>query len=57
MGSLNVYSLFTNIPLVETIGTCVNSIFSLYKEVDAMNIESPLGPTLGNKFLAFDEKQ
>ena len=77
MGSLDVNSLFTNIPLDETIDICVNQLFEntdsvesfikselkqllslatkesyfifnglLYKQIDDVAMESPLGPPL-----------
>ena len=87
MGSLDVDSLFTNIPLEETIEICTNELFkesetieglsktefkellslatedshfifdgTLYKQVDGLAMGSPLGPTLGNAFLVYQEK-
>ena len=46
MGSLDVDSLFTNIPLDET----------LYKQIDGVAMGSPLGPTLANASLVYHEK-
>ena len=87
MGSLDVDSLFTNIPLEETIEICTNELFkesetveslsktefkellslatknshfifdgTLYKQIDGVAMGSPLGPTLGNAFLVYHEK-
>ena len=83
MGSLDVDSFFTNIPLGETIDICVNQLFEstdtvegfkkselkkllclatkesyfiftslLYKQIDGLAMESPLGPSLANQFLS-----
>ena len=87
MGSLDVDSLFTNIPLDETIDICINQLFEntdivegfkkselkqllclatkesyfifnglLYKQVDGVAMDSPLGPSLANPFLSYYEK-
>ena len=87
MANLDVESLFTNIPLEETIKNCVNNLFSnnfysgklsrkdlyellklattesffifynkLYKQIDQIAMDSPLGPTLANAFLCLNEK-
>ena len=87
MGSLDVDSLFTNIPLEETIDICTNTLFEntekveglskiefkellslvgkesysifngqLYKQVDGVAIDSPLGTTFANAFLVHFEK-
>ena len=87
MGSLDIDSLFTNIPLEETIEICTNNLFKnkdivhglkksefkdllslatkesyfifnniLYKQIDGVAMESPLGPSLTNVFLAQDEQ-
>ena len=63
MVSLNVYSLFNNIPLEETIEICANEILSLatkdshfifngtlYKQIDCVDMGSLLGPSLANGF-------
>ena len=86
-GSLDVDSLFTNIPLDETIDICVNQLFEntdtvegftkselkqllslaiqesyfifnslLYKQIDGVAMDSPLGPSLANAFLSCHEK-
>ena len=57
MGSLDVDSLFTNITLEETIGIKEDWNYHWHKEVDAVDMRSPLGHTLANTFLEFDEKQ
>lgn len=57
MGSLDVDSLFTNITLEETIGIKEDWNCHWHKEVDAVDMRSPLGHTLANTFLEFDEKQ
>ena len=87
MASLDVESLFANIPLEETIKNCVKGLFSnnfysgklnrkdlhdllnlattksssifdnkLYKQIDGVSVDSPLGPTLANVFLCHYEK-
>ena len=87
MGSLDVDSLFTNIPLEETIEICTNELFkesetveglsktefkellslatkyshfifdrTLYKQINSVAMNSPLGPTLANAFLVYHEK-
>ena len=87
MGSLDVDSLFSNIPLEETIEICTNELFkesetaeglsktdfkellslatkdshlifdgTLYKQMDGVAMGSPLGPTLANAFLVYNEK-
>ena len=88
MASLDVESLFTNIPLNETINNCVSDLhnknlyngklskrdlfklletatsessfifdYLLYKQVDRVAMDSPLGPTLANAFLCHYEKE
>ena len=88
MASLDVESLFTNIPLKETINNCVSDLrnknlynaklnksdlfklletatsessfifdFLLYKQIDGVAMDSPLGPTLANAFLCHYEKE
>ena len=37
MGSLNVDSLFTNIPLEETIDTCINRLFENIEKVEDLS--------------------
>ena len=87
MASLDVESLFTRIPLEETIKNCVNDLFSnnfysgklsrkdlydllkiatpessfifdnkLYKQIDGVAMDSPLGSTLANAFLCHYER-
>ena len=87
MGSLDVDSLFTNIPLEETINICTELICDqndsieglnksefkellslatkesyfilndiLYKQIDGVAMDSPLGLTIANAFLCFYEK-
>ena len=87
MASLDVESLFTNIPFEETISVCYDSLFSnnakvnninrinfekllraalqnnffnfqgkIYKQIDGLAMNSPLGPTLANAFLCFHEQ-
>ena len=87
MASLDIGSLFTNIPLEETIEICTNTHFKnsdivhglkksefkdllslatkesyfifiniLYNKIDGVAMESPLGPSLANKFLAHHEQ-
>ena len=86
MGSLDVDSLFTNIPLEETINICTNLLYNnedviecisksevknllllatqksyfifndvLYKRKDDLVMGLPLGPTMANVFLSFNE--
>ena len=86
MGSHDVDSLFTNIPLKENINICTNLLYKnvdviegisksefenllclatqesyftfkdiLYKQKDGVAMGSPLGPTIANVFLSFDE--
>ena len=69
MGSLDVDSLFTNIPLEGTINICTNLLYNnevtqesyfifnnvLYKQKDDVAMGSPLGPTMANVFLSFYE--
>ena len=88
MASLDVESLFTNIPSEETIENCVNDLFfdkskidnltkrdaydlssaatkdsffifdnSIYRQIDRVAMESPLGLTLSNAFLCHYEKE
>ena len=88
MGSLDIDSLFTNIPLDETIDICINQRFEntgtvesftksklkqllclatkelyfifnglLYKQTNAVAMESPLGPSLANADLPYHEKK
>ena len=87
MASLDVDSLFTNIPLEETIEICTNELFkesetveglsktefkellslatkyshfifdgTLYNQIDGVAMGPPLGPTLPNTFLIYQEK-
>ena len=61
MASLDAESLFTNIPLDETIENCINDLFSnndnkYYCQLDGVAMGSPLGPTLANTFLCHFEK-
>ena len=87
MASLDVESVFTRIPLEETIKNCVNDLFSnnfysgklsrkdlydllkiatpessfifddkLYKQIDGVAMDSPLGSTLANAFLCHYER-
>ena len=87
MGSLDVKSLFTSIPLTETIDLCTNLLFEgketvsklkkrdfkellesaakescfifndqYYAQTDGVAMGSPLGPTLANAFMSFNEK-
>ena len=87
VASLDVDSLFANIPLEESFKNCVNDFFSnnfysgklsrkdwyellklvttessfifdnkLYKQIDEVAMDSPLGPTLANAFLYHYEK-
>ena len=87
MGSVDVDSLFTNIPLEEAINICTESIYDqndsieglnksefkellslatkesyfilndiLYKQIDGVAMDSPLGLTIANAFLCFYEK-
>ena len=81
----NVDTLFTKIPLEETIYICIESIYNqsyiveglkksefkelatnesyfifnefFNKQLDGVAMGSPLGPTLANTFLCFDEKK
>ena len=88
MASLDVESLFTDIPLNETIDNCVSDLhnknlnneklskrdlfklletatsessfifdYVLYKQVDGVEMGSPLGPTRANAFLCHYEKE
>ena len=88
MASLDVDSLFTNIPLAETISICCDLLFrdhpivdglskddfrqlltlattesfilfngSYYQQIDGVAMGSPLGPTLANVFLCYNEKK
>ena len=88
MGSLDIDSLFTNIPLDETIDICINQRFEntgtvesftksklkqllclatkelyfifnglLYKQINAVAMESSLGPSLANADLPYHEKK
>ena len=88
MASLNVDSLFTNIPLSETINICCELVFkgkmivdglcekdfkqlltlattesfilfdgTYYQQIDGVAMGSPLGPTLANIFLGYNEVQ
>ena len=51
MGSLDVNSLFTNIPLEETIEIYTNELFKKSETVEGcVAMSSPLGPTLANAF-------
>jgi len=87
MSSLDVDSLFTNIPLLETINICCELLFErnalvdglnkdefkelltlattesfilfdnrYYQQIDGVAMGSPLGPTLANIFLCYNEK-
>ena len=87
MDSLDVDSLFTNIPLEDTNEICTNELFKesetieglskaefkellsldtkdsyfifngrLYKQIDGVTMDSPLGPTLANAFLVYNKK-
>ena len=87
MASLDVESLFTDIPLEETRCVCCNSLFNndakvnninridfekllraalqnnffnfegkIYKQIDGVTMEYPLGPILANVFLCFHEQ-
>ena len=87
MASLDVDSLFTNIPLYETIDICADLLFrdnpivdglnksefkqlltlattesfilfngSYYRQIDGVAMGSPLGPTLANIFLGYNEE-
>ena len=87
MASVDIKSLFTNIPLEETISVCCDSLCSngtkvnkinrvdfkkllraalqnkffnfegkIYKQIDGVAMGSPLGPTLANAFLCFQEQ-
>jgi len=55
--SFDVKSLFTNVPLLETIEIIASYIYQLYKQVDGVTMGSPLGPTLANFFLAHMEHE
>ena len=89
MASLDVESLFTNIPLKETINNCVSDLhnksffttgnstnlsysnvletavseplfnfdFLLYKKIDGVAMDYPLGSTLASAFLCHYEKE
>jgi hypothetical protein len=88
MASLDVDSLFTNIPLKETINICCDLLFrdqpivdglsksdfkklltiattesfilfngSYYQQTDGVAMGSPLGPTLANIFLCYNEEK
>jgi len=88
MASLDVDSLFTNIPLYETIDICADLLFrdnpivdglnksefkqlltlattesfilfngSYYRQIDGVAMGSPLGPTLANIFLGYNEEK
>ena len=88
MASLDVDSLFTNIPLAETIEICCDLLYrnhaivdglsrqdfkqlltlattesfilfngNYYQQIDGVAMGSPLGPTLANIFLGFNEKK
>ena len=59
MASLDVESLFTNIPLEETISVCCDSLFSNNAKVNNINridFEKPLRAALQNKFFNFEGK-
>ena len=88
MASFDVKSLFTNIPLEETIDIIANSLYSennsflsfpinqfkkllsfavkntlflfndkMYRQLDGVAMDSPLGPSFANIFLSYHEKQ
>lgn len=88
MASFDIKSLFTNIPLKETIDICTAELYKgqelvnnltkqnfrslldlavnesmfifngkFYKQVDGVAMGSPLGPTLANTFLCFNERK
>ena len=57
--SLDVESLFTNIPLDETISECYDSLFSKNVKVNNINridFEKNLKAALQNNFFNFEEK-
>ena len=64
MASLDVESLFTDVPFDETIKICIDQLFKskmtesiilfgdkYYSQIDGVAMRSPLGPTLANIFL------
>ena len=68
MASFDIESLFTNIPLKETIDLCVDILFTnttnmseslvlfdekFYKQIDRIAMGSPFGPTLTSIFFCF----
>ena len=59
MASLNVHSLFTNIPLEETISVCCDSLFSndaKVNNVNRINFQKLLRAVLQNNLFTFEGK-
>ena len=54
MGSRNIDSLFTNIPLEENINICTNLLFDNEDIIERIK-RSPLGHNIANAFLSFHE--
>ena len=54
VGSRNIDSLFTNIPLEENINICTNLLFDNEDIIEGIK-RSPLGPNIANAFLSFHE--
>lgn len=89
LSSFDISSLFTNIPLVETIDICADALYGddlldpppfprdifielmklatcsvefsfnnvMYRQIDGVAMGSPLGPTLANIFVGFNESK
>ena len=59
MSSLDIESLFTNIPLSETIDICVNSLYKEVDKIDELNKEALcelLTLAITESFFLFDGK-
>ena len=56
IASLDVESLFTNIPLEETISVCCDSLFSNNAKVDRIDFEKLVRAALQNNFFNFEGK-
>ena len=59
LSSSDINSLFTNVPLDETIEICDVALSNnrMYKQLDGMAVGSLLGPALANIFVGFHESR
>ena len=54
MASLDVESLFTNVPLEETINICVNELFKSNSSIHGLNKKQMLSLTTNESIILFD---